>query len=409
MQIFTQMEHKTLRQFILIPLFGILVLSASAQITIGDVEPPASGALLDLKENGQTTKGLGLPRVKLMVRSGDLSTTMDEAPGKYTGDHTGLLVYNVNECMSGGDGSGIYVWNGSVWDNLTGSNDVVIQTYYDQEGKPFRARNFGSYYNQELSAMVDVGTWMVENLAVNTYGSKQGGGSLVGPKTVNTADTKRWAYPGLESFPSTLPAGMQGVKDGTDPYFYNRQLDLGYLYNWPAATNGKVASSSANEIGTNEATRIQGICPDGWHLPSDKEWTDLENVIITNTSKFADMPDIVTQMIYNTAVPMKPNGSYELWQGTHGQAMKSKCVAESSTRGATNGKSFFVINGGINLFLSGYGGGELGGYGNYSTFWTSSAYTNSRAYARQVFRQSDAVNKYHTQLNGMYSIRCKKD
>ena len=39
----------------------------------------------------------------------------------------------------------------------------------------------------------------------------------------------------------------------------------GYLYNWPAAMNMR---SSSNTVPSG----IQGICPDGWHVPSDAEF-----------------------------------------------------------------------------------------------------------------------------------------
>ena len=42
----------------------------------------------------------------------------------------------------------------------------------------------------------------------------------------------------------------------------------GVLYNWPAAMAGS-ASNSSNPSG------VQGVCPSGWHLPSDAEWTEL--------------------------------------------------------------------------------------------------------------------------------------
>ena len=42
----------------------------------------------------------------------------------------------------------------------------------------------------------------------------------------------------------------------------------GYLYNWAAVMGGS-GSSSTNPSG------MQGICPAGWHLPSDAEWTQL--------------------------------------------------------------------------------------------------------------------------------------
>ena len=46
----------------------------------------------------------------------------------------------------------------------------------------------------------------------------------------------------------------------------------GYLYNWSAAMNG-ASSSSSNPSG------VQGICPNGWHLPSDAEWTQLSDYL----------------------------------------------------------------------------------------------------------------------------------
>jgi len=43
----------------------------------------------------------------------------------------------------------------------------------------------------------------------------------------------------------------------------------GVLYNWTAAMNGDASSDSV-------PSGVQGICPDGWHLPSDSEWMILE-------------------------------------------------------------------------------------------------------------------------------------
>jgi uncharacterized protein (TIGR02145 family) len=48
--------------------------------------------------------------------------------------------------------------------------------------------------------------------------------------------------------------------------------NYGVLYNWPAAMNGAI-SSKANPSG------VKGVCPSGWHLPSDAEWTQLINYL----------------------------------------------------------------------------------------------------------------------------------
>lgn len=46
----------------------------------------------------------------------------------------------------------------------------------------------------------------------------------------------------------------------------------GVLYNWPAAMDSGT-SSSANPSG------VQGACPEGWHLPSDDQWTQLTDYL----------------------------------------------------------------------------------------------------------------------------------
>ena len=65
---------------------------------------------------------------------------------------------------------------------------------------------------------------------------------------------------------------------GLEPLYYNNtetDFDLtqrGYLYNWPAVMHG-AAASKTNPSG------VQGICPDGWHVPSDAEWTQLTDFV----------------------------------------------------------------------------------------------------------------------------------
>src|SRR5690606_24990583 len=46
----------------------------------------------------------------------------------------------------------------------------------------------------------------------------------------------------------------------------------GGLYTWNTAMNG---ASSSNAIPSN----VLGICPTGWHLPSDAEWCDFETIL----------------------------------------------------------------------------------------------------------------------------------
>jgi len=81
-----------------------------SQVTIGSLEPPSSGSLLDLKETseGASTRGLLLPRVSLESTTLPLPTTTNHVPG--------MFVYNtatVNDVTPG-----IYYDDGSKWNRL---------------------------------------------------------------------------------------------------------------------------------------------------------------------------------------------------------------------------------------------------------------------------------------------------
>jgi len=46
----------------------------------------------------------------------------------------------------------------------------------------------------------------------------------------------------------------------------------GRLYDWETIMNGEASSNSV-------PSGVQGICPDGWHVPSDEEWKILEGTV----------------------------------------------------------------------------------------------------------------------------------
>lgn len=101
-----------------------------------------------------------------------------------------------------------------------------------------------------------------------------------------------WMAENLRYYPGfPLPDDINLPTDGssTDPRYYVYGYDgsgsdenlgiaaanfanYGVLYNWPAAMAGE-ASSSTNPSG------VQGICPDGWHLPSEAEWVQLTDFV----------------------------------------------------------------------------------------------------------------------------------
>ena len=91
---------------------------------------------------------------------------------------------------------------------------------------------------------------MVENLKVTRYADGSSISEVVG--------TAEW-----EALGDTDEAYCW---HHNNPYYGD---DYGALYTWAAAMKG-AAASEANPSG------VQGVCPTGWHLPSDSEWKQLE-------------------------------------------------------------------------------------------------------------------------------------
>lgn len=49
---------------------------------------------------------------------------------------------------------------------------------------------------------------------------------------------------------------------------------FGLLYSWPAATDGKAC--------VDDGHPVQGVCPNGWHIPSVNEWKELADYVNRN-------------------------------------------------------------------------------------------------------------------------------
>ena len=85
-----------------------------------------------------------------------------------------------------------------------------------------------------------------------------------------------------------LPDGTELGRSGT----HNARLKIyypngnGHLYNWTAATNGelKPAGKKNRRRAAEHTGPVRGICPEGWHIPSQKEWNQLTNYV---SSKYA--------------------------------------------------------------------------------------------------------------------------
>ena len=148
----------------------------------------------------------------------------------------------------------------------------------------------------------------------------------------------------------------------------------GYVYNWPAVMYG-CQSSTANPSG------VQGLCPDGWHVPSNQEWTQLTTYVKGQTDNCCggDQQSI--------AKALASTGNWT-----------SNSISCAVGDYAPNNN-----NTGFSALPAGDHSGNVGVAANY---WSSMG-ANNTAYAIQLTSMSSVVtvNPDAAKENG-YSVRC---
>jgi uncharacterized protein (TIGR02145 family) len=149
----------------------------------------------------------------------------------------------------------------------------------------------------------------------------------------------------------------------------------GKLYNWPTAMNGEFAATA---IGAE----IQGICPNGWHIPSDFNASASDD--FQELSNFLGGDAVAGGKMKNT------NATY--WTSPN--------VGASNSSGfASVGNGFWYGTNGFNTIFDS---------GNSANFWSSSERIAGYAWNRNPNNFTTQLSRGNShELNGM-SVRCVK-
>jgi len=211
--------------------------------------------------------------------------------------------------------------NGSSWMSIEYNSNIDFQCGDDL----FDKRNNKSYPTVNIGSQC----WLAKNLNVGT----QIDGTI---EQANNVTIEKYCYENNEENCSSN----------------------GGLYQWAEAMNHNISNS-------------QGICPEGWHIPSDNEWKTLE-------------------LYLGMAVEQVES---EGWRGTNEGAK--------------------ILNGGesgFNGLLSGFRRttGAFDDFNRHGYFWSSSS-KPPHSYCRGLMDcYSTIIRAYNTPTEG-YSIRCLKD
>jgi uncharacterized protein (TIGR02145 family) len=133
----------------------------------------------------------------------------------------------------------------------------------------------------------------------------------------------------------------------------------------------------------NTSSGAQGLCPVGWHVPSDNEWCTLEQYV-------------------DPTIICNSTGSRGIDGGGH---LKETGINHwlAPNSGATNSTGFSAIPNGYND-NSGFEYAGLYGY-----WWSSTSYATNRAWLRHLYYDTPEIRRdYIYQVFG-FSVRCLKN
>ncbi len=152
-----------------------------------------------------------------------------------------------------------------------------------------------------------------------------------------------------------------------EKYCYNDQESncdtYGGLYQWNEAMQYVTTAG------------VQGICPAGWHLPTDAEWTTLTTFLGGESVAGGKMKET------GTTHWLSPN------------------------TGATNTSGFTALPGGTRIY-----NGYFYDLGDYAYFWSSTEYSSPNAWYRYLRYDYANVGRHyvHDKTHG-FSVRCARD
>lgn len=228
--------------------------------------------------------------------------------------------------------------------------------------------------------------WMARNLRVSRYAD---GTPLLLAQNADDWNTAWFAGEKIYCFYDTTGTGY--------PYFTKEVY--GALYILDAATRG--------EFGFANPSRVQGICPDGWHLPSDKEWLELELFLAEHGYDALGQSCDSTET--NTAI--RNECAYDSFLG---KAITANFGWNYNDNYAAVGNSDFPEKRNISGFTAVPGGsrnffGEYGGIGNNTWWWSASVLSeDSGALMRGLYGGSPDTFRDHNSIYAQY-VRCVKD
>ncbi|MBO4481063.1 MAG: T9SS type A sorting domain-containing protein [Bacteroidales bacterium] len=273
------------------------------------------------------------------------STTVDDSDVPYyvflSSGSVSVSMYAINKTLA--------VSVRCIYDNAM--NDTTFScgtsTINDVEGNEYHTMRVGDQ------------CWLKENMRTNHYSD----GTPIKVGKESSSESVLCFYP---SGDSTL----------VDTY--------GYLYTWPAVMNG-AAGSYVTPSG------VQGICPAGWHVPSDAEWNKLFTAISGQGSYACND---------NTSNIAKALASEDGWTPYTGDVQPDSPCFPGVNSSYNNATGFGMMPAGCSSIVDSK-------FGTAAYFWSATD-NGQYAYYRSIVNDKATVERDNIQKHYGYSVRCVK-
>ncbi len=261
---------------------------------------------------------------------------------------------STDSVLTGIDSAGIYTLT------LTDAIDrVLIDTFY--------VRHFDTITDlrdDKVYKIVKIGSqwWMAENLNATKYSD--------GTSILHVTGNSNWG---------NLSGDQKAYcyYDNSDSAYATK---YGALYTWGGAMNG-AGSDTANP------GSVQGVCPNGWHLPSDNEWKQMERHLGMNKAEADGTGNRGTDQGSQLA-----GGSQEWENGALTSDAKFDITGFTAI---PSGKRYQT-----GLFYE----ANQGGF-----WWTSSLDGQGYALYHDIWYSNKGVSRGNTTKTQGHSVRCVKD
>lgn len=271
---------------------------------------------------------------------------------------------NSNNYTTDGSGTGAFTSNLT---NLTAGTIYYVRAYVtNSEGT--------SYGEQKIFVTGLNCPSTLTDRDGNTYNTVQIGNQCWMKENLRTTKYADGTFIDLGSSISTTIA-----------YRYNPNNDAnnvntyGYLYNWKAVMRNS-PSSSSNPSG------VQGICPTGWHVPSNAEWSQLINYVRSKSD-------------YTCS-----NSVDKALASTTGWASHPSACSVGNNPSANNATGFSALP-------AGHYYGYYDDFGLFASYWSATEFNNQdRAYYYYIatYSTNNDIRKKDEKSYG-WSVRCLSD